>query len=110
MMELMPMHIKADPGCTKDGPAPADPAAAPVPAATTCFGILADGKTACTSKTAVTANVNKTGKMAMFETMDKPFCQACLMLYKRYAAHCTCVACAVLVASGSATYAGCPPV
>ena len=111
-MELMPLHIKADPDCTKDEPAPADPAAAPVPAATACFGILADrhGKTACTSKTAVTANVNKTGKMAMFKTMQKPFCQACLMLYKRYAAHCTCVACAVLVASGSATYAGCPPV
>ena len=112
MMELMPMHIKADPDCTKDEPAPADPAAAPVPAATTCYGILADrhGKTACTSKTAVTANVNKTGKMDMFKTMDKPFCQTCLTMYKRYAAHCTCVACAVLVASGSATYAGCPPV
>ena len=109
-MELMPLHIKDDPDRTRDEPAPADPAAAPVHAAATCFGILADGYTACTSKTAVTSNVNKTGKMAMFRTMQKPFCQACLRLYERYAAHCTCVACAVLVASRSATYAGCPPV
>ena len=49
-MELMPMHIKLDLDCTRDEPAPADPAAAPVPTAATCFGILADGKTACTSK------------------------------------------------------------
>ena len=109
-MELMPLHIKADPDRTRDEPAPADPAAAPVHAAATCFGILADGTTACTSKTAVTSNVNKTGKMAMFRTMQKPFCQAYLRLYERYAAHCTCVACAVLVASRSATYAGCLPV
>ena len=26
------------------------------------------------SKTPVTANANKTGKMAMFQTMQKPFC------------------------------------
>ena len=108
-MELMPLHIKDDPDGTRDEPAPADPAAAPVHAAATCFGILAD-RTACTSKTAVTCNVNKTGKMTMFRTMQKPFCQTCLRLYERYAAHCTCVACAVLVASRSATYAGCLPV
>ena len=45
-MELVQLHIKADPECTKDEPAPAEPAAAPVHAAATCYGILADGYTA----------------------------------------------------------------
>ena len=72
-----------------------------------CETIHADGSP-CKSKTPVTANVNKTGKLAMFQNMQKPFCQTCLMSFKRYAAHCICVACTVLVTSGSVPYVGSP--
>ena len=62
------MEIKPDSVSATNDAALAVPASAPGPAAAPCSGIRVDGKP-CESKTHVTNNVNKTGKMTIFQNM-----------------------------------------
>ena len=75
------------------------------PAQLICSGIRSDGKP-CQSKTHVTNNVNKTGKMAIFQNMQRPLCQTCVLYFKRCVVHCLLIEFAIFINGASLPHFG----